>query len=791
MLISNVYIRFFRSFNYDYLRKTHPDAEPAPWDLTDQGYFYPYVKVRLERGITTVVGGNESGKSQLLLAIKCALTGEGIRRGDFCRYSQFFTVDRSMRHPDFGLEFVDLNEQERKAVATGCGLKADSAIDSFALFRVGDQKPVVYIRTDGDWAQHKVTKLPQLAAALPHFFEINANIPLPDSVPIEYLKTGKLASKTKTRPQRRALLNAVLRDSWFTSPQRVTESAADIFGAVSQKLPDDKDLPEKLKLADDLLVKVAQIDRSAFDELHQAVEAGREGYANGIIEQVNAGLAKALNFPKWWSQDSEFKLLVTLRDLDLVFTVQDRTGTEYSFEERSGGLKYFLSYFVQYLAHEPPAGPVQEVLLMDEPDAYLSSMGQQDLLRVFEAFAYPDEVDRAACQVVYVTHSPFLIDKNHGERIRVLEKGQGDEGTRVVRNVARNHYEPLRSAFGGFVGETTFISNCNLMLEGQSDQILLAGMSAYLQRKGAPRTEILDLNSITLVPAGSASHIPYMVYLARGRDTDRPAVIVLLDSDKEGNSTKYTLAKGGPRSKRLIADEFILQLGDLPAERLHTSNPAGVTTIEDLIPVEIALLGLRLYVKEFLGGEADKALTTIGVQSITFDSAAATHAAVERAAAAVLGEEFHLDKVGFARSIIEVITREEARDIGEATRSAESNFRLLFRQLGSLQRRADREVASERISSKINRLRASFLRDHPDHAKREEAMLLLEDIEADLDSSVDAEALRSQLRTIRRDFELDELSQPVQDYDAFKRALSSLAYLEVRLSQEDFNRSDV
>ncbi|HEX7308497.1 AAA family ATPase [Lentzea sp.] len=87
MHISAVYIRFFRSFNYDYLRKTKQGFTPAPWDILDGDLKYPFVKVPLERGVTTVVGANESGKSQLLSAIKCALTGEGIELGDFCRYS--------------------------------------------------------------------------------------------------------------------------------------------------------------------------------------------------------------------------------------------------------------------------------------------------------------------------------------------------------------------------------------------------------------------------------------------------------------------------------------------------------------------------------------------------------------------------------------------------------------------------------------------------------------------------------------------------------------------------------
>ena len=107
------------------------------------------------------------------------------------------------------------------------------------------------------------------------------------------------------------------------------------------------------------------------------MDAARDGFANGIVERMNGALAAALNFPKWWSQDHQFQLRLTLRDQDLVFTIRDRTGTEYSADERSGGLKYFLGYFVQYLAHEPPTSGVPEVLLMDEPDACLSSTGQQ------------------------------------------------------------------------------------------------------------------------------------------------------------------------------------------------------------------------------------------------------------------------------------------------------------------------------------------------------------------------------------------------------------------------------
>src|SRR4051794_36107129 len=104
MHIKTLYIRFYKSFNYDYLRKSHPHAEPHLWDLFEDGKFYPFVRIPMETDITTVVGANESGKSQTLSAIKCLLTGEGIERKDFCRYSTFFSVSKDMAVPEFGAE---------------------------------------------------------------------------------------------------------------------------------------------------------------------------------------------------------------------------------------------------------------------------------------------------------------------------------------------------------------------------------------------------------------------------------------------------------------------------------------------------------------------------------------------------------------------------------------------------------------------------------------------------------------------------------------------------------------
>jgi hypothetical protein len=784
MFIATVYIRFFRSFNFDYLRKAHDRFVPDPWDLLEpDGLQYPFVRVPLEDGVTTVVGANESGKSQLLSAIKCALTGQGIERGDFCRYSQFFAVDKSMAFPDFGLEFKNLDTSDREALAKACQVTIDDEVASFSMFRIGSKEPVVYLQRRDEWIKHAVKEKNYLDTILPQWFEIDATVALPESVPIKYLAEATKSPRTGPRKERQSFLNAILENgaSWFGSPEQITKAAPSLMTAFTAASQPTAAHDKQLALADDLLLKVAKIDRSAFQELLKAVDASKDGFANGIVVRMNRELAATLNFPKWWSQDHQFQLLLTLRDQDLVFTIRDRTGTEYSADERSGGLKYFLSYFVQYLAHEAPKSSAREVLLMDEPDAYLSSTGQQDLLRIFEDFADPQDPARAPCQVVYVTHSPFLIDKNHGERIRVLEKGEGDEGTRVVRNAARNHYEPLRSAFGSFVAETTFISNCNLMLEGMSDQVLLAGMSARLRRQKAGSLDHLDLNTLTLVPAGSAPHIPYLVYLARGRDVDRPAVIVLLDSDDSGNQANKAL-KRGPNGKPLIDAKFVLQLGDLPTEKIVSTRPGGVVAVEDLIPLEIGVAAVKRYATDFLAPDEAAKVQDLQTTDVSFTGCAGTHDALEEATGSKAAG-FHLDKVGFARSVMDAIRHDDG--LTHAAATMDDNFRVLFRELGRRQRQALREITTEKTSAKIKRLKRSFVLDHPAGATREEATLLLEDVEACLDSSADAEDLKAQIRAVQRDFDLDEEpTEQIKDFGAFRDALETLVYREINEAQE-------
>jgi hypothetical protein len=143
--LTKLYVRFFRSFNFDYERKANPRAEAKPWEMVD-GAWFPFVRVDLDPDVTAVVGANESGKSHLIDALKQALTGEGINRRDFCRYSALFSVEAGYdRLPDLGIEVELLSDTDLNRLS---GLPVQLHVhDRMTLLRLGDGTSAL---VDGD-----------------------------------------------------------------------------------------------------------------------------------------------------------------------------------------------------------------------------------------------------------------------------------------------------------------------------------------------------------------------------------------------------------------------------------------------------------------------------------------------------------------------------------------------------------------------------------------------------------------------------------------------------------------
>ncbi|MCY3922542.1 MAG: AAA family ATPase, partial [Chloroflexi bacterium] len=543
----------------------------------------------------------------------------------------------------------------------------------------------------------------------------------------------------------------------------------------------------RLQLARDLLVEIGGITPAYFDRLHRSFRDERQvGLAKAIQTDMNDKIRDSLNLAKWWSQDSQFRLAIDAHEQDVVLTITDRTSRQYTFDERSDGLRYFLSYLVQALKHLKSRCR-NEILLMDEPDTLLSNQGQQDLLRVLNEFTEATD-DRPGAQVIYVTHSPFLIDRNRGDRIRVLNKGISDEGVRVVRDVGKNHFEPIRTALGEFVGETVFIGNCNLILEGMADQIYVAGMSEILGRGGqVASTDYLDLNRVTLVAAGGASDVPYRVYLARGLDADKPAVIVLLDGDEAGDDAVKEINRTTPYRRKLLRDEYITQITLSLFSGHEIEWDVTPRETEDLVPAELAVRAATAHLED-MHVEYDADLLTIDAVKDKLTGSVgmfeAIHDTVDEAS-----NGFDLRKVPFARHVVAECRQED--DLSSEV--MRERFAILFHHLTDMQRKAERERSQEAIKRRVKRETSRFFTDRFGNCTKADVSVLLDTIAQTIDDEFEGQAVLTRIDALRAEFSLSQnpherIAEDVRPQ--LRDRLEGLRHAEVLASQPRVDQGD-
>jgi len=175
------------------------------------------------------------------------------------------------------------------------------------------------------------------------------------------------------------------------------------------------------------------------------------------------------------------------------------------------------------------------VVLLDEPGLSLHARAQADLLR------YINEELRPCYQVVYTTHSPFMIDADDLLSARtvedVVEKDRltGQEtllGTKVGEDVLSTDADtvsPLQRALDYELTQTLFVGRHTLLVEGPSDLAYLKWFSRQLQRAGKGG---LDYRWNICI-CGGITRIPGFVSLFRGNGLNVAAVADVQAGDKQ------------------------------------------------------------------------------------------------------------------------------------------------------------------------------------------------------------------------------------------------------------------
>lgn len=246
-----------------------------------------------------------------------------------------------------------------------------------------------------------------------------------------------------------------------------------------------------------------------------------------LLASASSGFTKSFN--EWWKQGNytfEFQADGNFFRIWVSDTVRPE---RIELESRSTGLQWFFSFYLVFLV-ESEQHHQNAILLLDEPGVTLHPLAQKDLFMFFENLAHNN-------QMLYTTHSPFMVDSNHLERVRSVYIDS--DGKTVVspdlraserlkgKNQPQSIY-PAHAALGLSVSDTLLVNCDPVLVEGESDQVYLSALKNLLISKGS----ISPLKEIVFIPTGGVKGIKATSAILSGTNEVKPPV--LLDGDKPG-----------------------------------------------------------------------------------------------------------------------------------------------------------------------------------------------------------------------------------------------------------------
>jgi len=249
------------------------------------------------------------------------------------------------------------------------------------------------------------------------------------------------------------------------------------------------------------------------------------------IKLNSASLDITKRFNEWYGQRRHTIAYQADGDYFRIWVADDRRpGVRIELESRSKGFQWFFSFYLVFLV-ESEEGYKDAILLLDEPGLHLHPTAQQELIAFFERLSEKN-------QLIYTTHSPFLIDGEHLHRVRpVIEDSSGH--SRVTAETWPSDYEtifPLQAAAGYAMVRGLFQHKDNVLVEGMSDYYYLYALAGQCRASG--REALSD--DIYIVPCGGTKYVGYIASLFLGQKV-RP--LVLLDGDEAGRARQNALIK--------------------------------------------------------------------------------------------------------------------------------------------------------------------------------------------------------------------------------------------------------
>ncbi len=239
------------------------------------------------------------------------------------------------------------------------------------------------------------------------------------------------------------------------------------------------------------------------------------------IENLNGELT--LNFQEFWRQNvgknNKIKINFELAHYDhshaeksgkpfIEFWIKDEAERLYP-KQRSRGVRWFLSFFMELKATAMDSTRSQKILLIDEPGVSLHARAQEDVLKVF------DDI-KAHMQIIYSTHSPHLIDVNKLYRVIAVQRAVEDDmnsetvvlNARSLKTATADTLSPVYAMMGARLNQQDIIKSYNNVVV--KDLATFYFLKAILLLTGYNKKECYFL------PASGIASMPMMINILIG-----------------------------------------------------------------------------------------------------------------------------------------------------------------------------------------------------------------------------------------------------------------------------------
>lgn len=562
--------------------------------------------VDIDPEVTAFVGMNEAGKTVFLKALTKALDAVGEDEfkpvDDYPRKDYTAYMKRHAVEPELAAKLTYLlDDDEVKTLNELLNINLKSGY-TFSVSHQYDNTKSLEIEVSEDGAIAKLATTPGLSSDTVAAVRGAKSLRAAAENVVGVEKTAAdtvFLTELQARIKKTEWTNVVKNELWLALQKRIPKflyfsdydlmpgklNLADLAAKVQAAKDDPSNAQTHLKAKHKAvlaLLRMADVTPSEF--------TGTTGYEEmkAKIEAVSISLTdQVLEF---WKQNEDLEVEVDIKNdpkdeapfnngPNLYLRIKNRRhrGVSTPFDQRSRGFIWFFSFLVWFdsvqeqLATPGKVAPANLVLLLDEPGLALHALAQGDFLKYIDSLAEKH-------QVLYSTHSPFMVHSDRLHQVRMVED-KDNVGTTISANLTGSDERtifPLQAALGWTVAQNLFIGKRNVLVEGPSELTYLQVMSSIVEANGGDGLK----SDATIVPVGGLSNVVTFVSLL-GANGLKLAVL----HDYSG--------KPDQKLDDLIKQKILMQKAVFNVSQYRDVANIGQNTIasdiEDLLDVDVYL----------------------------------------------------------------------------------------------------------------------------------------------------------------------------------------------------------